>query len=161
VSSSPAKVQETAFEKQRGISQVEVRGGFAQVHVSRLTEPVHENRLHVLKAIAEAGVSVDFLKLTPSGVSFVITENATSEIESALGQFQAKLTIRKDRSVVMVHAVNMRDEEGLTANVVQEAISSGVVIDHISDMHDRMLMVVESKFAPTIEDLFKGVANGR
>jgi len=158
---SPGNVQETAFEKQRGISQVEVRGGFAQVHVSRLPDPVHEHRLQVLKAIAEAGVSVDFLKLTPSGVSFVISENATSEIETALGQFQAKLTIRKDRSVVMVHAVNMRDEEGLTANVVQKAISSGVVIDHISDMHDRMLMVVESKFATTIESLFKGVANGR
>lgn len=156
-----ASVQETAFEKQRGISQVEVRSGFAQVHVSRLSDPVHENRLQVLKAIANAGVSVDFLKLTPSGLSFVTTENATSEIEAALGQFQAKLTIRKDRSVVLVHAVNMRDEEGLTANVVQKAISSGVVIDHISDMHDRMLMVVESKFASTIESLFMEAANGR
>lgn len=151
--------QETAFEKQRGISQIEVRSGFAQVHISQLSEPLHDNRLIVLKSVAEAGVSVDFLKLTPSGLSFVITEANCSDIERALDPLGFKHTIRKDRCVVLVHAVNMRDEEGLTAQVVQQAIASGAIVDHVSDMHDRMLIVAEAKYAATLQEAFREVAN--
>ena len=143
-------MRETAFEKQRGISQVDVRGGFAQVHVSRLEAPLVENRLKVMRAIAEAGVSVDFLKLTPSGVSFLIAEANSDDVEGALTQIGVHYSIRKDRSVVLIHAVNMRDEEGLTARVVQQAVAGNAVVDHISDMHDRMLIVVETKYAATL-----------
>ena len=40
-------------------------------------------------------------------------------------------------------------------------IYTGKVRELYEVSHDRMLMVVESKFATTIENLFKGVANGR
>lgn len=153
--------RETAFEKQRGISQVEVRGGYAQVHVSRLEEPIHDNRLRVLKSVAEAGVSVDFLKLTPSGLSFVIADANSSDVDRALQPLNIRHTIRKDRCVLLVHAVNMRDEEGLTARIVQEAIASGATVDHISDMHDRMMIVAEAKFASSLEGLFKGEIGAR
>lgn len=153
-------MRETAFEKQRGISQVEVRTGFAQVHVSQIRQNTHEHRINVLKAVREAAVSVDFLKLTPSGLSFVISENHSGDIEKALEPLNLHCSIRKDRCVVLVHAVNMRDEEGLTARVVQKAIASGAIVDHISDMHDRMLIVADNKYAPTLQNLFMEVANG-
>ena len=158
---NPVPTTETAFEKQRGINQIELRTGFAQVHVSGLSEPIHESRLFVLKAVAEAGVSVDFLKLTPSGLSFVITDSSSGEIEAALAPIKVKYTIRKDRCVILVHAVNMRDEEGLTASVVQRAIASGAILDHISDMHDRMLIVAESRFAGVLQSTFEEVGNVR
>lgn len=157
----PIPIKETAFEKQRGISQVEVRGGFAQVHVSQVRENIHEHRLQVLKAVREAAVSVDFLKLTPSGLSFLIAESHSGDIEKALTPLNFHCSIRKDRCVILVHAVNMRDEEGLTAQVVQRAIASGAMIDHISDMHDRMLIVAEMKYAQSLQNLFSEVANGR
>jgi len=147
-------MQETAFEKQRGISQVEVRGGFAQVHVSQIRDQIHERRLQVLKAVREASVSVDFLKFTPSGLSFVISESNSGDIEKALEPLNLHCSIRKDRCVILIHAVNMRDEEGLTAQVVQQAIASGAIVDHISDMHDRMLIVAEQKYASTLQSLF-------
>ena len=43
---------------------------------------------------------------------------------------------------IMIHAVNIRDEEGLIAMVMREAISEGTAIDHVGDMHDRLLLVV-------------------
>ncbi|HLK14112.1 MAG TPA: hypothetical protein VKT78_04850, partial [Fimbriimonadaceae bacterium] len=52
---------------------------------------------------------------------------------------------------VLVHAVNMRDEEGLIARVVQEVIASGARMDHISDMHDRMLVVVHTEDAGPVK----------
>lgn len=148
-------VRETAFEKQRGISEVDVRGGFAQIHVSRLPAPLVENRLGVLKAVAEADISVDFLKLTPSGLSFLIADANSADIDEVLKKLDVHHTVRKDRSVVQVHAVNMRDEEGLTARIVQQAIASGAIVDHISDMHDRMLIVVESRYAMTLASVLK------
>lgn len=136
--------QETVFEKPRGVANVEIRKGFAQVHISQLAQPLTEERLRITKAIAEAGVSLDFLKLTPSGLSFLVPESAAENAERALSGLGVRYSVRKDRSIVMVHAVNMRDEEGLIARVLQTAIDCGAHIDHVGDMHDRMLLVMES-----------------
>ena len=142
--------RETDFEKQRGVSRVEVRDGFAQVHVSRLAEPLMESRLAVLKSVADTNVSIDFLKLTPSGLSFLIAETQGKEIEAALASSGVHATTRPGRSIILVHAVNMRDDECLVASIVHEVIASGSKVDHISDMHDRLLAVVHTADAPTI-----------
>ena len=147
---------ETDFEKRRGVSRVEVRDGFTQVHASRICEPLMEGRLAVLQRVADARVSIDFLKLTPSGLSFLISEAQSEAIEKAFQGCEAHVTIRHGRSVVLVHAVNMRDEEGLIARVVQEVIASGARMDHISDMHDRMLVVVHTEDAEPLRQRLEG-----
>lgn len=138
----PAPARATEFEKRRGISGVEAREGFAQVHVSRLTGNLVHERIRVLGAVGEANVSLDFLKLTPSGLSFMIPESLGEATEKALSSLAVQFSVKKDRSIVLVHAVNVRDEEGLTATIVQHAIASGALVEHVTDMHDRMLMVV-------------------
>ena len=117
-----------------------------------------EGRLAVLQCVADARVSIDFLKLTPSGLSFLIPEGQGSAVENALSGSDVHATVRPGRSIVLVHAVNMRDEEGLIARVVQEVIASGARMDHISDMHDRMLVVVHTEDAgPLCERLEKNM----
>jgi aspartokinase len=135
---------ETAFEKQRGVNRIERRDGFCQVHVSELGAPLMDNRLVVLKAVAESGISLDFLKLSPSGLSFLVPQTDRAAIEETLTQVGVKFSLRPERSIVMVHAVNMRDEEGLIAEIVQSAIASEAQIDHIGDGHDRLLLVASS-----------------
>lgn len=151
--------QETAFEKPRGINKVELRPDFAQVHVSRLEEPLMEQRLRVLRAVADLKISIDFLKLTPSGLSFLVAENRMADIDSALKPTGVHYSIRGGRSILIVHAVNMRDEEGLIAGIVQQAMSGGVLIDHISDMHDRLLMVMSEEDAPRVDALLRKEAH--
>lgn len=136
--------QETEFEKRRGVSDVEVRGGYAQVHVSQLGSPLMATRLTVLESVGAATISIDFLKLTPSGLSFLALVDRSADIERVLHDLGVRFSVRKDRSIVLVHGVNIRDEEGLIARIVESAISSGVKVEHISDMHDRVLIVVES-----------------
>jgi aspartokinase len=138
---------ETAFERPRGVCEVELRGGYAQVHVSRLCEPLMDERLRVMHAIAKADISLDFLKLTPSGISFLVPEEKASVVSEALEPTGVKFSVRGKRSIVLVQAVNMRDEEGLIANIVRIAIASGAQMDHIGDMHDRVLIVVDAKDA--------------
>ncbi len=138
---------ETEFEKRRGVSRVEVRNGFAQVHVSRVMEELMPQRLRVLAAVASVGISIDFLKLTPSGMSFLVPEQDANAVESALSPLGVHFSVRHDRSIVLVYAVSIRDEEGLIASIVHAAIEMGIRIDHVGDMHDRMLMVVHKEDA--------------
>jgi aspartate kinase len=146
----------TEFEKPRGVSRVEIRDGFAQVQVDGLGEPEAEARIEVVRQIAEADVSLDFLKLTPNGLSFLVPESSAKAAEAALANGRARFRILAPRSIVMVHAVNMRDEEGLIARIVSQAIGTGLTLEHLGDMHDRILIVLESgdakKLAQHLED---------
>jgi len=130
---------ELDFEKRRGINSVEIRTGYAQVHISELAEPVRTTRLEALRKVAAAGISIDFLKLTPYGVSFLVAESIVSKLEAAMTG--STVSISPGMGVVMVHAVNMRDEDGLVASIVSHAIASGARIEHLGDMHDRLLIV--------------------
>lgn len=141
---------ELDFEKQRGISSVEIRTGFAQVHISDLPEPVRTSRLDALRKVASAGVSIDFLKLTPYGVSFLVAEGEVPKLETAMSG--NTVTISPGMGVVMVHAVNMRDEDGLVASIVSHAIGSGARIEHLGDMHDRLLIVSDLAGSERIKD---------
>ena len=141
-------VSETEFEKPRGINKVEIRKGFLTVHVQGLggTDQVQtaKNRLRALQCMADARVSIDFLKLTQEGVSFVVPEQLEQDVARALADAAIACTLNKGRCIVLAHAANMRDEEGLIARVVSEVIGTGVEIDHLGDMHDRVLLVMDA-----------------
>ncbi|CAN5576645.1 hypothetical protein BH11ARM2_BH11ARM2_17390 [soil metagenome] len=147
---------ETEFEKRRGVSDIELRDGFAQVYVEALAHPVMAERLRILRAVADVNVSLDFLKLTPTGLSFLVPGDRASVVEDALKGAKACYDIRRDRAIVLVHAVNIRDEEGLLADIVQEVIAQGATIDHIGDMHDRLLMVLDADAAARTATYLKG-----
>ena len=153
-------VNETEFEKPRGIRKVEVRTGFAQANISGLSEPLVQARIQVLEAVAEAGVSLDFLKLTPAGMSFLVTEEDTDILSAALDKLGVRYAVQKDQRIVLVHAVNMRDEEGLLAGIVVRAIGSGARIDHASDMHDRMLLVMSAEEAERVRSVLETATAG-
>jgi aspartate kinase len=148
---------ETAFERPRGISRIEVREGFAQVQVEGLHAPVTETRLGILDNIAEGGVSIDFVKLTPTGFTFICAQENSGKVAGVLTPLSVKFDILEGRSIVLVHAVNLRDDEGLIAKIVQAAIHANTHVDHIGDMHDRLLLVVRatdvSKLVTNIEAL--------
>lgn len=129
-----------------------------QVHVSGLTGPVAARRLEVLHAVADSSVSLDFVKLTTHGISFLVLEGQSDEVAAALGQLGCTYTIGGGRSIVLVFAVNMRDEEGLIAGIVRRVIASGVRVDHLGDMHDRVLLVVESA---DVERVVESFADGQ
>lgn len=146
--------QETAFERPRGVNRIESRHGYAQVHVSELANPV-QDRLKVLATVANADVSIDFVKLTPSGLSFIVPQSKSGAVSESLGKILGTehgphFRIRDGRSIVLVHAVNIRDEEGLIAKIVKSAIATGDEVDHIGDMHDRLLIVLPSEAAANL-----------
>lgn len=143
---------ETGFEKKRGISRVEIREGYSQIHVRGLPEPVMDSRLAVLELVKGEGISLDFLKLTSDGLSFLVPKDATDRIEAGLRGAGYAFDLGRDRNIVLVHAVNIRDEEGLIARIVAIAIATGAKLDHLGDMHDRLLIVAEATEAAALAD---------
>jgi len=150
-----AEVQETAFEKRRGVGRVEIRSGYAQVHISQLQEPLTESRIQMFEAIAKSGISLDFLKLTQSGISFMVPESMAEQVEAALKGVAPQLSVHKGACILLVSAVNMRDEEGLLATTLSVAIGCGVPIDTIGDMHDTLLIGTTAEGAQVIAQAIK------
>lgn len=140
------------LERRSGLSSVEVRDGFAQVRVARLGEPLGQARVDVLALIQRAEISVDFLKLTPDGLAFVVAEALGDQVAQALSTSSADVSVRGGRSIVLVHGVNMRDEEGLIARILATAIASGATFEHLGDMHDRVLIVTDNHGARAISE---------
>jgi aspartokinase len=150
---------ETIFEKRRGVSRIEVRHGYAQVHVSRIEHRLMDERLRILAAVSDAEVSIDFLKLTPTGLSFMIPEASVRSVEEALSTTGHHFSIRQDRSIVLVYAVNIRDEEGMIANILRRTITTCARVDHVGDMHDRMLLVVKTDQVDAVVEQFRSEAS--
>src|SRR5208283_5391685 len=104
------KTQE--IENKPGVNRVEVRHGLAQASIYDLEPPVMEGRLRVLQAVADAKISIDFLKLTENGLAFIVPDTLASEVEKVLSETGVRHRVWSVLSTVLVHAVNMRDEEG-------------------------------------------------
>ncbi len=146
---------ETSFEKRRGVIDVEIRRGYSQFHVRKLGGAIDEARLKVLEALAGAGISLDFVKLASQGISFLVLEGAADQTIKVLTKEALDFDCHRESCIVSVHAVNMRDEEGMIAQIVRQAIQSNVAVDQIGDMHDRILMVVSSEDAETLSRQIK------
>lgn len=154
------QIQETAFEKRRGISRVETRPGYAQIYVDPLAEPLAASRLALLREVADEGVSIDFLKLTQSGLSFVVDQESAARVAQRIAKAGFAFEALEDRHIVLVHAENMRDEAGLIADVMKHAIGSGARIEHVTDMHNRMLMVVPADQSAILVQALQALGGG-
>lgn len=138
-------LSETEFEKARGVNLLKVRNGYTWF-VVRLAGDAG-NRLDVLRHVAEAGVNVDFLKLQHEGVSFVVPRESEADCEAALQSAGYEHESAGNMAVLTVHAVNVQDEEGMVARIVSQTIRSGAEILHMSDMHDRVLLLLSESDA--------------
>ncbi len=138
------------FDLPRGLGEPLVRDSYAQVLVSFPDHDAKNGRLEALKTIQSNGLSIDFLKFTHNGVSFVISADQAQRAAEVLAQIDADVKLSEGRSILLIPAVNMRDDEGLLALVLSEAIKTEAEILHIGDMHDRVLIVTDTAGANEI-----------
>ncbi|HEY3779696.1 MAG TPA: hypothetical protein VGL56_01335 [Fimbriimonadaceae bacterium] len=152
---------QTQFEAPRGVSEIEVRHGFAQVHFVLGSRELTIKRLEVLKVIAEAGVSHKYLQLTQNGLALIIAEAQVAEMEELLNKAGITFELNKGRSMILVKSIGLWEEPGTIASIVEAAIASGVQVDHVGDMHDRMYMVVKGEVAEDTAAKFREHLTGR
>lgn len=146
------QARETEFERPRGALDVSVEDGYSQIHAGGLPEPIHENRLLLLQTVRASATNLKMLKMTPSGLSFLVRESDTAHLRDAISVLPFTISVRPGRSLVYVHCVNMRDEEGLIAKVLAVAIGSGAKMEHVGDRHNCMLIAAEDEDAGRIAE---------
>ncbi|GIV01306.1 MAG: hypothetical protein D6724_02180 [Armatimonadetes bacterium] len=135
----------TSIETARGISGVEVSLGHALVVVSGLSEEAWGQRmLEALGALKDADHSIDFLKVSSSGFSFVVPESQASSARDALCAAGFDAVVKEGRAILIVRAPNIRDESGLVARIAQLVVRSGATIEQVGDMHSSVQVVVEA-----------------
>lgn len=142
------------FDKPRGVNDVEVREGFAKVLVEADPASLMKGRILILEKVHKAGISIDFLKFTQHGVGFVVSEDKVEGLQKVLDEEGFKHDIQRDRCIFLAFAENMRDEEGLMAEIISTAIQSGAAIGHMGDMHDRLLIVTDREGSGRLEAEF-------
>lgn len=120
--------QETVFEPQRGITKVELDEGYVQVIV--YTDDINE----ALDSLVEEGCSFHYLKLLSKEISFIVDEehNRWSLDE-----------VIKNLSILKIHAANLREEDGLVAHILEIASRMDIEINHISDVHNCLTLVLD------------------
>ncbi len=139
---------QTTFETTRGISSIDISQGHALIIVSNISENENgKQKISALKAIKQSGISMDFLKLSADGFSFIVPEEAAQSAKDALCKHNFNVTLLKDRAILSVYAPNIRDESGLVARIAQRVVQTGAYIDSLGDMHSQVLIVLDSKFA--------------
>lgn len=140
----------TDFEMQLGINRVEVQTGFVQVHIGPLGLDANSARLGILKGLADAGVSHKYLKLTQNGLALVVAQDKAEVLDNVLGPFGVEFDLRCSRSLVMVYAMSLREEEGLVANVLRTVLAATNEVDHVGEMHDKVFVVVPDAVAEEV-----------
>ncbi len=151
---------ETEFEKPRGINKVEIRPGLARAFISDLPQPLMDARLAILERVRNAGVSIDFLKFGNDAISFIAAEADHKQLVAALRDVNGTVEVEPGCCIVIVHAVNMQDEEGLVAKIVSQVIASGEDVDHVGDMHDRLLLVTDNKTGERLAKMLQSQIGG-
>lgn len=151
----PVALGETDFEKARGVNKIEIRTGFASARITGLDGEVSKHRLRILNQVYQQEISLDFLKFSGDGMSFVVPDYRRDELVKVLEECGSSFEVKPDRAVLIVHAVNMRDEEGLVASIVSQVIEFGANIEHLGEMHDRLLMLMGVSGAEKARDGLK------
>lgn len=136
----------TSFEPLRGVTDVRVRTGLCHLRLEGLgREDLMTRRLHALQCLRDAGVKIDFLKLTADGFACVVVEEDAAKAIEALAQGGGRVAESHGRALLSVHCVNIRDQVGIVAKIVEAATAAGARIEQVGDSHDRILLVVEQE----------------
>lgn len=142
---------QTSFETERGISGVSVSRGFSLVIVSGIPEFEPTKRLEAFRVLKDGEISLDFLKLSPTGFTFILAEKDAEKAVAKLCEAGFEANCVPGRAIVTVNAANIRDENGLVARIAQTIVRSNATIEQVGDMHSSVQVVVDEKVADAVE----------
>jgi hypothetical protein len=148
------------FEAPRGVTEVEVTHGFAQVQIWLGRPDLVLARIETLRLIGDAGVSHKYLQLAPDGLALIVRDAQVAQLSQVLKTAGIKFDLNEKRSMILVKAPGIWEEKGMIASIMEAAISAGVEVDHVGDMHDRMYMVVRGEVAEDTAAKFRELLLG-
>jgi aspartate kinase len=141
----PVHRHRSTFEKERGVTSVTVRGPYAFLSVGLDVD--RTRHLGVYDTLAEAGVSINLVKLHEAGLSFVVSEEDLAGARKALRDADFAVAVTPSVSMVSVYAAGMRSMSGVMARIAGALLRASVPIVQTGDGPDTVFCLVESDLA--------------
>ncbi len=146
------------FERERGVTEVQVTRGLAHVTVEFPAGTLGGDRLSLLRALADAEIPVFLVKLLPMGLSFALRERVVAAGETLLTSRGAKYTILRDLGQVAVVAGAMRDLSGVMALIYEALVGASVLVRQTGDAYNAVICLVSGdetdRAATALRDCF-------
>jgi aspartokinase len=134
------------FEKERGVTEVQVARGIAHF-VVRCPEgpgaPESAWRLSLLKELADGGAALFLVKIHPGAVSFGVRDaDGIARAEKVLAGRGEAFTALHDLALLSVVAGAMRDLSGVMAAIYEALVGQGVVVQQTADAYNAVHLLV-------------------
>jgi len=143
--------------QQRG-SDVQERLVTGIAHVSNVTqikvfskEGHYDTQAEVFKAMAQEKISVDFINISPKGVVYTVTDEATDKAIDVLHGLGYEPAVIRNCAKVSTVGAGIAGVPGVTSKIVTALSSEGIQILQSADSHTTIWVLVKE------EDLKKAV----
>jgi aspartokinase len=138
----PGKANPLHFERERGVTQIEVTPGVAHVAARLAPETLAHGQLALLQALSARQVPVFMVKLAPDGISFAVRSAHVDAAVTLLTEQRIPFVQRRDLALVSTIAGAMRDLSGVIAQIYEALILAGVIVRQTGDAYNAVLCLV-------------------
>ncbi|GAB3066999.1 aspartate kinase [Virgibacillus ainsalahensis] len=129
-----------------------------QLKVSTKEEAYHLQPT-VFKAMAEAGISVDFINISPSGITFTVPDSVTEKAEHILKKLGLYSEITRRCAKISAVGAGMAGLPGVVSKIAEALTNKGVQILQSADSHTTIWILVHDKDLKTavnaLHDVFE------
>lgn len=111
----------------------------------KIKKNAHHRQSGVFKAMAEAGISVDFINISPSEVVYTVESKLSDEAMTILETLGYHLEITKNCAKVSAVGAGMTGIPGVASRIVQALTNKDVQILQSADSHTTIWVLVKEK----------------
>ncbi|MBT2735552.1 aspartate kinase [Bacillus sp. ISL-7] len=148
----------TSLNKNNRGSDIKERVVTGIAHVSNVTQikvfakkDQYYLQAEVFKAMANEGISVDFINISPNGVIYTVTEEMTDRAIQVLNKLGHDPVVERHCAKVSVVGAGIAGVPGVTSKIVTALSDHGIRILQSADSHTTIWVLVKQ------EDLVKSV----
>ncbi|MGP4040244.1 aspartate kinase [Gracilibacillus sp. D59] len=114
-----------------------------QIKIQEANEP-QQLHVKVFKAMAEAGISVDFINISPNGVIYTIFERDETLAKQVLESLKLQPIITKDCAKISLVGAGMSGVPGVTSKIVQTLTNKNIPILQSADSHRTIWVLIQN-----------------
>jgi aspartate kinase len=130
---------------ERVVTGIAHLANITQIKVQTKEKEAYRLQSEVFKAMADAGISIDFINISPTGVVYTVPNNQAKKAITILKSKGFHPTVIADCTKVSVVGAGMAGVPGVASRIVQALTSKGVQILQSADSHTTIWVLIPSK----------------
>ncbi|PWW27314.1 aspartate kinase [Cytobacillus oceanisediminis] len=140
----------TTLNKDRRGTDIKERSVTGIAHLSNITQikvlakkDQYDLQSEVFKAMANQGISVDFINIYPNGVNYTVTEEMTDKAIGILKSLGHDPLVERECAKVSVVGAGMQGVPGVASRIVTALSEQGIRILQSADSHTTIWVLVK------------------